>query len=205
MKKKENLEVVKKRVARYRSKPGYDRLEIASISPYLKKDFLSLPGNNYAKKLSQVIEFWKLNSKSTVTSNEKSKPVKSKKLLESLQIKDWIQFEKEFDNFLFDFKRSNQTRPKLRTQGKQIKEALENRPQFKEAFKKVCEKLPDKILKVFKPMYLQGYFYLYEREIIEISMQESTDKILLLLLQSLKYTVKDEPVKEAKKALGIKT
>jgi len=98
---------------------------------------------------------------------------------------------------------SNRTRSKLRTQGKAIKVTLENNPEYKKAFKKICEKLTDKILKFFKPMYLQGYFYIYEKDIIEIAKAESRDEILLLLFESLKHSGADEPVKEARRVLKI--
>ena len=52
-------------------------------------------------------------------------------------------------------------------------------------------------------MYLQGYFSLYEKELIEISQTKITEEIILILFESLKRMGKDDPVKEAKKALSL--
>lgn len=210
-KKKENIENVKKRMAKFRSKPGFDRLEIAGILPELKQDFLNLPGNNYAEKLNNVMEAWKQYN-SLISARQANKPVTGKiipqpetikTIAKPLQITDWLKFEKDFNNFLYDFKISNQTRLKLRTQGKQIREALEGKQEYGQAFKKICDKLPENILKHFKPMYRQGYFYLYERDITEIAEANTRDEVLLLLYESLRHMGREEPVKEAKKILGL--
>ena len=45
----------------------------------------------------------------------------------------------------------------------------------------VSATLAKKISKKFKPMYLQGYFYLSESDIKEISQQKKLDSMILLL------------------------
>ncbi len=64
LRKKENIEDVKKRVAKFRNKPDFDSVQITNISHLLKLEFLSLPGDTYAEKLIAALEAWKkLNRK----------------------------------------------------------------------------------------------------------------------------------------------
>jgi integrase/recombinase XerD len=118
-------------------------------------------------------------------------------------IEDWPKFIKDFNDFLYNFKMSNRTRPRLRTHGQTIRDDMEDHPEYKNAFQKICTRLPESILKNFKPMYRQGYFYLYEKEIIEISRTESLEEMVALLYESLRHMGAEEPVKTAKKILGL--
>jgi hypothetical protein len=190
-------ENILKRVKKYRE--SKERLEITGLTPEMKAAFVNLSGlddKSYSGKLEALINHW---NNSTIT---KSLPVMPEKK-EAEPVTDWLKFDNDFINFLDNFKISNRTRPKLKTYGKQIREALEAKPDYNKAFKYICDKLPERILKFFRPMYLQGYFSLYEKDIIEISQAGTADKIILLLFESLKRMGKDEPVKEAKKILDL--
>ena len=213
------------RVKIYRQNTSTERLEIIGISKELKLLFKNIPGIENvtnADKLKTLIDYWITGHSTQLTVKPVNKPepnyLKLGKIVKpaapipvkesypvnnTVKIQDWNKFSKDFSNFLFDFKASNRLRPMLRSQGKRSRIALEANQDFKAAFRKICDKLPESILKFFKPMYLQGYFYLYEKEIIEISQQESNDKILLVLFESLRHMGRDEPVKEAKKVLGL--
>ena len=213
------------RVKLYRQNASTERLEIIGISKELKLTFKNIPGIENvtnADKLKTLIDYWIAGHSKKLPLNLVKKPEpnylklgkivkpalpkpvkKSYPVNKTVKIQDWNKFAKDFSDFLFDFKASNRLRPKLRTQGKRLKTALELNEDFKTAFRKICDKLPESILKLFKPMYLQGYFYLYEKEIIKISQQESNDKILLVLFEALRHMGRDEPVKEAKKVLGL--
>lgn len=194
------------RVKAYRENTSTERLEIIGLQKGVKQSFKNISGMEKvtnADKLKTLIDYW-VDGHKKPSQLEIFKPkIENKKSKPSLKTTDWVKFEEDFNNFLFDFKMSNQTRPKLRTQGKLIREELLNNREYRLSFRNICNKLPGRVLKQFKPMYLQGYFYLYQGEIIEISQQDSGDKILLLLLESLIHMGKDEPVKEAKKVLGL--
>lgn len=78
VRKKENPENLKKRVAKFRSKANFDRIEISNISHLLKLEFLNLPGNTYSEKLKVVIEAWKeLNRKTELAKFTISGPITS--------------------------------------------------------------------------------------------------------------------------------
>ncbi len=227
-KKKEDPEKVKARVKKYLE--NKQQLLITGLSDQEKESFINIPNLehlSHAKKLLALVDFWNKNhalepevrprikmvfgvpvkiddspaEKSEIKISEE-KPKENIKS-EQLQIENWAKFEKDFNDFLFEFKMSNRTREKLRTHGQLIKDELEIQQEYREAFQKICNKLPESVFKNFKPMYRQGYFYLYEKEIIEISEQKTRDEILLLLYESLRHMGKYEPVKEAKKILGL--
>jgi hypothetical protein len=121
----------------------------------------------------------------------------------TIKIENWTKFEKDFNDFLGDVKWSKRLESKLRTKGKRTRANLETNNEYYLAFKKICSRIPENILKNFKPMYRQGYFNLYESEIIEIAKIENLEELLLVLYESLRRIGSQEPVTEAKQYLGL--
>ncbi len=56
--KKENIEKVKLRVAKYRSKPDFAKIEINNITPTLKNEFLDIPAKNNANRLKMLMDLF---------------------------------------------------------------------------------------------------------------------------------------------------
>lgn len=125
---------------------------------------------------------------------EEEKPVR--------YIKDWSLFQKEFLDYLFNYKSSNRFRSDLRKHGKHFREKLNNNPEYKSAFDYICKKLIEKISKEFKTMYLQGYFYIGKNEIIAIAQEQNREYLMLLLFETLKNSHKDNPLESAKKIIN---
>jgi hypothetical protein len=59
--KKENIEKVKLRVSKYRSKPDFAKIEINNITPILKNEFLDIPAKNNADRLKMLMDLFKNN------------------------------------------------------------------------------------------------------------------------------------------------
>jgi hypothetical protein len=186
--------------------PRFETLVLKNYLSLTKSELIELSKFPEQQKLGLLKKTLELTNYSEVKPiKAKSKPINLKIPLENkkAKIENWTGFIKDFNSYLYDYKLSNKTRSKLRTEGKRIRDALEKNREYKEAFRKICERLPDNLVNNFKPMYRQGYFYLYEREIIEISKTKELEDLLLLLYESLRHMGKDEPVTEAKKKLGL--
>lgn len=211
--KKEDPEKVKARVKRYLE--THSQLLITGLSDKQKQSFIDIKGLesfSHSKKLSKLIEFWNEQNKQPVK-KEAVKPVVkevkvSPKVKKPLDKKILIETNSELDlkfmDFLHNFKVNNQTKSGLRRKGTLIREELYQKTDYKKSFVRICERLPGKISKIFKEMYLQGYFYISEEEMKEISQQKKLDLMIGLLFKRLEFMYKEEPLKQAKSVLGIK-
>ena len=211
--KKEDPEKVKARVKRYLE--THSQLLITGLSDKQKQSFIDIKGLesfSHSKKLSKLIEFWNDQYKQPVK-KETVKPVVkevkvSTKVKKPLDKKILIETNSELDlkfmDFLHNFKVNNQTKSGLRRKGTLIREELYQKTDYKKSFVRICERLPGKISKIFKEMYLQGYFYISEEEMKEISQQKKLDLMIGLLFKRLEFMYKEEPLKQAKSVLGIK-
>ena len=211
--KKEDPEKVKARVKRYLE--THSQLLITGLSDKQKQSFIDIKGLesfSHSKKLSKLIEFWNEQNKQPVK-KEAVKPVVkevkvSHKVKKPLDKKILIETNSELDlkfmDFLHNFKVNNQTKSGLRRKGTLIREELYQKTDYKKSFVRICERLPGKISKIFKEMYLQGYFYISEEEMKEISQQKKLDLMIGLLFKRLEFMYKEEPLKQARSVLGIK-
>ena len=230
-KKREDQDKVNLRVKKYRQEHCQLVINVSKDDKDLFGNIKGLEGLSYSKKLSELMKFWNKSQEETkieqvkkpqqrsvlgviVTDDTfqvkqtpepivKKAEIKVEPQKKSLKIENWNKFIIDFNDFLFNFKSANRLRPRLRTHGQTIKDDMDKHPEFKASFNKICERLPESIVKNFKPMFRQGYFYLYEEEIIEIASFEIIDELFLLLYESLRNMYKDNPVKEAKKILGL--
>jgi hypothetical protein len=57
--KKEDIELIKMRIDKYKDKPELEKVEISNISTETKDLFLTVPGESYADKLKFLINNWK--------------------------------------------------------------------------------------------------------------------------------------------------
>jgi len=205
-KKKEESEKVKARVKRYLE--SHSQILITGLSNENKQSFIDIKGLedlSHAKKLIKLVEFWNEQHKKevkeellkpSVNINGKVKRPLGIKILEPTQ-----NLDSKFIDFLYDFKIYHQAKTGLIKRGKTIREELNKNSDLNKNFKRICERLPEKISKRFKPMYLQGYFYLSESDIKEISQQKKLDSMILLLYKTIEFMNKENPLKEAKKLL----
>lgn len=224
--KKEDPEKVKARVKRYLE--THSQLLITGLSDKEKQSFIDIKGLesfSHSKKLNKLIKFWNKQYKQTVK-KEAVKPIVSKveiinkvkkplvkevkistKYKKSLDKNFLLESSSEIDlkfmDFLHNFKVNNQTKSGLRRKGTLIREELYQKPNYKKSFVRICERLPGKISKIFRGMYLRGYFYISEEEMIEISQEKKLDLMIRLLFKRLEFMYKEEPIKEAKSVLGI--
>jgi hypothetical protein len=120
---------------------------------------------------------------------------------ETRLIPNWPEFENRFLNFLRNYKESNRLRSGLIKDGKRVRDELKNNPAYKEAFKRVCDKLLGKVSAEFKTMYGQGYFYIGEKEIKAIAHEQNREYLMLLLYETLRHSHKENPLEEAKNFL----
>lgn len=211
--KKEDPEKVKARVKRYLQ--THSQILITGLSDKQKQSFIEIKGLealSYSKKLTKLIKFWNNQHKKSVK-KEVVKPIvkkvkaltKVKKpLVKEILIESSSELDLKFIDFLNNFKQNNQTKSGLRKKGTLIREELYQKPNYKKSFVRICERLPGKISKIFKDMYLQGYFYISEEEMIEISQEKKLDLMIKLLFKRLEFMYKEEPIKEARRVLGIK-
>lgn len=228
--KREDPEKVKARVKRYLE--SHSQLLITGLTNEEKQSFTDIKGLealSYSKKLSKLIEFWNDQHKKSVereavkpivkkvkviaeVKKELMKPItkkakvisKAKKpLVKDILIESSSELDLKFINFLNNFKQNNQTKSGLRRKGTVVREELYQKPDYKKSFVRICERLPGKISKIFKEMYLQGYFYISEEEMIEISQEKKLDLMIRLLFKRLEFMYKEEPIKEARSVLGI--
>ena len=211
--KKEDPEKVKARVKRYLE--THSQLLITGLSDKQKQSFIDIKGLesfSHSKKLSKLIEFWNDQYKQPVKKEAVKPMVKevkvSHKVKKPLDKKILIETNSELDlkfmDFLHNFKVNNQTKSGLRRKGTLIREELYQKTDYKKSFVRICERLPGKISKIFKEMYLQGYFYISEEEMKEISQQKKLDLMIGLLFKRLEFMYKEEPLKQARSVLGIK-
>lgn len=201
-KKKEDPKKVKARVDKYLK--THSQILITGLSKSDKDSFINLKGLDglsYSKKLCKLIEFWNENNNNDLTPkpivniNDKKKVTKKKTLDFS---------EKEFLDFLFDFKATNKNASGLRRNGKAIREKLKQNSVYENLFTQLCQRLPVKVSKSFNKMFLEGYFNLLESDLKSI-VQEKEDQIMcLLLLETLKFINKDNAFLEAKKSIKKK-
>ena len=124
----------------------------------------------------------------------KEKNIKKLPVVEKPEIRfieNWPAFEKEFLDFLRNYKESNRLRSGLIKDGKRVRDELKNNPGYKSAFNKICEKLMTKVSAEFKTMYGQGYFYIGEKEIIYIAQELNREYLMLLLYETLRNSHKE--------------
>lgn len=201
-KKKEDPKKVKARVDKYLK--THSQILITGLSIIDKEAFSNikgLEGLSYSKKLCKLIEFWNehnnkdLTHKPIVNINDKKKVTKTKKLDFS---------EKEFLDFLFDFKATNKNTSGLRRNGKAIREKLKQNSVYENLFTQLCQRLPAKVSKSFNKMFLEGYFNLLESDLKSIVQEKEDQMMFLLLLETLKFINKDNAFLEAKKEIKKK-
>jgi hypothetical protein len=201
-KKKEDPKKVKARVDKYLK--THSQILITGLSISDKEAFSNikgLEGLSYSKKLCKLIEFWNehnnkdLTPKPIVNINDKKKVTKTKKLDFS---------EKEFLDFLFDFKATNKNASGLRRNGKAIREKLKQNSVYENLFTQLFQRLPAKVSKSFNKMFLEGYFNLLESDLKSIVQEKEDQMMCLLLLETLKFINKDNAFLEAKKEIKKK-
>jgi len=228
VRKKEDPEKVRARVRKYLE--TRQQLLITGLSSENKDTFTNLYGIedlSHGKKLVKLMDFWNKNHSPQVTSDSQFKtilgvPVKIESSTnfpeisetnkgrrkvpkeEKTSIDTGLNFEKEFGDFLLEFKKTNQFRPRLREHGTLIRDELEENSTFKKALEKICRTLPENSGKTFRTMYLHGYFYLYEKELIEIADYRNAEQLQELLFKTLQYIESEDPLSMAKKKLGLR-
>jgi hypothetical protein len=199
--KKEDPEKVKARVKRYLD--THSQLLITGLSEDIKQSFINLEGLeglSHSKKLIELIEFWNKQSskEERIKSVSNINPLGVKIIPKSTRAKD---IDSDFLEFLYQFKMNNQTKSGLRRRGTMIREELYQKPKYKKSFLRICERLPIKISKSFKEMFLQGYFSIPDSEMQEIAEEKNLNSMILLLFRRLEFMYKENPLEEARKTL----
>lgn len=197
-KKKEAPEKIRVRVNKYLK--THSQLLITGLSQADKEAFINLKGLeglSYSKKLSSLVSLWNnqdnLSNDLTVNINDDNKTTISNIDLEGI--------DKEFINFLYDFKATNKTTSGLRRNGQAIRNKLKSNLEYSKLFDDLCFRLSRKVSKFFREMFEQGYFNLKHDDISNILKESNNAIMTLLLLETINYMNKDNPFKEAKKAL----
>ena len=174
MSKKEDPEMVKERVKKFRSKPGYSKIEITNIEPELKDKFLSVTGSSYREKLENLILLWEKNLIVTEPVRVPSEPERINERI----LTGFSDFQKELENKVHENKLDFD-----KDQKKSItalwSEALENT-----RYNEILESLNRTIHPKFKSWLIKGYFNYFIlpehlKQIIKLESHERREVILL--------------------------
>ena len=176
MRKKEDPEVMKERIRKFRSKPGYSKIEITNIEPELKDKFLSVTGSSYREKLENLILLWEKNLIVTEPVRVPSEPERiNERILTSFS-----DFQKELESKInenkLDFDKDIKQK---RTITALWREALENTK-----YNEILESLNRTIHPKFKFWLIKGYFGFFIlpehlKQLIKLESQERREVILL--------------------------
>ena len=176
MRKKEDPEVMKERIRKFRSKPGYSKIEITNIEPELKDKFLGVTGSSYREKLENLILLWEKNLIVTEPVRVPSEPERINERI----LKGFSDFQKELENKVHENKLDfDKDIKQKRTITALWREALENTK-----YNEILESLNKTIHPKFKSWLIKGYFNYFIlpehlKQLIKLESHERREVILL--------------------------